>query len=168
MYNSHCRRRELGKFRHNIDVTAEFLRIAREDEQTGIILKNAGRYRQSMYFILQAMEKYVRAKIFSMVDARNQYLRQEQRNHVLQGAVEDLIRIYSGDEHIRLQITQQLRDYVLGDIKFEYLHNDLRYPHYSSRFSSYSCFEVNEADCELLIHKLAVLKKFLDGLDRFR
>ena len=84
MYNSQRGRRELGKFRHNIDVAAEFFRMAREDEQTGNILLNAGRYRQSMYFILQAMEKYVRSKIFSIVDARNQYFRQKQRDHVLQ------------------------------------------------------------------------------------
>lgn len=161
-------KKELGIFKHNVEPSVEFTLLAEEDERTGAMLKDASRYRPSMYFILQAMEKYVRAKIFSMVDARNEYFRREQRTHALQEAVQDLINIFSPDEHLRRQIMQQLHDYVLGDIKYEYLHNDLRYPKYSGRYNSYSSLQVSRQHCDLLFEKLRLLKVFLEGLDRLR
>ena len=168
MYRKTQNKRELGRFRHNVEVSLEYARFAREDEQTGLLLRNAGKYRQSMYFTLQAMEKYVRAKVFSMLDAKNPYFRQEHRDHALKEAVEALIKVFSGDERLRNQVIQQINDYVLGDTKYEYLHNDLRYPKYSPKFNSYSCLDVTETDCELLLNKLDSLKKYLDGLDRLR
>lgn len=47
---------------HNIDASSEYNRLAREDERVGLILKDRGEYRHSIYFLIQAMEKYVRAK----------------------------------------------------------------------------------------------------------
>ncbi len=82
--------------------------------------------------------------------------------------MQDLINIFSSDENVKHQIMQQLHDYVLGDVKYEYLHNDLRYPKYSGRHNSYSSLQVSRQHCDLLVEKLRLLKIFLDGLDRLR
>ncbi|MFM7885932.1 MAG: hypothetical protein ACKPCM_04410 [Pseudanabaena sp.] len=63
----------IGQINHNVNVSSEYNRLAREDERIGLILKNKGEYRHSIYFFIQAMEKYVRAKTFSIVDAKNPY-----------------------------------------------------------------------------------------------
>jgi hypothetical protein len=67
----------IGKLHHDRDASHEYGRLAREDERVGLMFKDRGEYRHSIYFLIQAMEKYVRAKTFSLVDARNEFYREK-------------------------------------------------------------------------------------------
>ncbi len=158
----------IGKISHNVEAAVEYGRLAREDESAGISLKERGAHRHSIYFLIQAMEKYVRAKTFSIVDARNPYFRERERTHSVEAALDFLIEVINGNQIVRDQIKKQLRDHVLGDIRFNLLHNNLRYPFYSERFNSYSSLEFSERDSDLILQKLNSLKIFLEGIDRFK
>ena len=157
----------IGKIKHNVDASFEYNRLAREDENVGLMLKDNGEYRHSIYFLIQAMEKYVRAKIFSIVDAKKSYFRERERNHSVEAALEFLVEVISGNPLVKEQIKKQLHAYVIGDIKFNILHNNLRYPFYSERYKSYSSLEVSKIDNEVIAQKLNALKAFLAEIDRF-
>ena len=156
---------KIGKFRHNIDASSEYFSLAAEDENAALILKDAGKYRQSSYFIVQAMEKYLRAKIFSFVNPKNEIFREMNRNHSVEEAANFFIEIVSPQARVKEQVREQLNRYVLEDIKFNHLHNNLRYPYYSERYNSYSCLDITQKDVELLIQKLNFLKNFLKDID---
>ncbi len=158
----------LGKLNHNVDASYEYNRLAREDERVGLMLKDKGEHRHSIYFLIQAMEKYVRAKIFSIVDARNPYFRERERNHSVEAALEFLVEVINGNPNIKDQIKKQIREYVLGDVRFNLLHNNLRYPFYSERYNSYSSLDVTKNDSEIVAQRLNALKSFLAGVDRFK
>jgi HEPN domain-containing protein len=158
----------IGKPRHNIDVSSEYFSLASEDEKAALILKDAGKYRQAIYFTVQAMEKYIRAKIFSYINPKNDTFREMNRNHSVDEAVALFIDIVSPEIRVKEQVREQLERYVVGDIKFNHLHNNLRYPFYSEKYNSFSCLDVTSADAELFIQKLNFLKKFLKDIDLIR
>jgi hypothetical protein len=158
----------IGRVRRNVDIASEYFRLAQEDEQIGLLLKDTGKYRHSLYFVIQAMEKYVRSKIFAIIDAKNSYFREKNRNHSIEDAIDFFVEIVSMDSYIRKQVREQLDKYVLDGIKFNLLHNDLRYPFYSERFNSYSSLDVTKEDTETVLQRLNFLKKFLQDVDRFR
>lgn len=158
----------IGKPNHNVEVSYEYSRLAREDERVGLMLKDSGEHRHSIYFLIQAMEKYVRAEIFTIVDARNPYFRERERNHSVEAALEFLVEVINGSPIVRDQIKKQLGDYVLGDIRFTHLHNNLRYPFYSERHNSYSSYEFTRDDNEIVVQRLNALKSFLAGMDKFK
>ena len=159
---------KVGRLRHNIDVSSEYFSLAAEDEKAALVLKDAGIYRQSSYLIVQAMEKYLRGKIFSYVNPRNQAFRDMNRNHSVEEAAKLFIEIISPETRVKEQVQEQLNRYVLEDIRFNTLHNNLRYPFYSERYNSFSCLDVTEEDVELLIQKLSFLKNFLRDIDLIR
>ncbi|BAY68060.1 hypothetical protein ACN23B_12250 [Anabaena sp. FACHB-709] len=158
----------IGKLNHNVNVSQEYEKLAREDEKVGLLLQEQGEHRHSIYFLIQAMEKYVRAKIFTFVDAKNPYFRKRERTHSIEDALDFLIEVISGNTVIREQVKNQLREYVVGEIKFNWLHNNLRYPFYSERYNSYSSFEITSHDNDVIAQKLKALKAFLADIDRFR
>ncbi len=156
----------IGKPNHNIDVSYEYYRLAKEDERVGLVLLEQGEYRHSMYFLVQAMEKYVRAKTFSIVNPLIPYFRERSRNHSVEDAVDFLVEVVTGDKLKREQMKKQIKDYVLGGIRYNHLHNNLRYPYYSERYSSYSCIQVSKSDNEIIAQKLHDLKKFISDMDK--
>lgn len=158
----------IGKLDRDVDVSYEYGRLAADDERVGIMLKNAGEYRHSIYFLIQAMEKYIRAKIFSLVNAQLQYYRDQERHHSVEDAAAFLLKVVHTNDEMRNRISKQLHDFVLGDIRFNHLHNDLRYPYYSERHKSFICLNVGKSDCDLIVEKLNALKSFLAGIDRIR
>lgn len=162
------KRDRIGRFNHDVDASAEYFRLAQEDERISLLLRDAGCHRASIYFVLQAMEKYVRSKVFSIVDPRNEYFRNRHRNHSVEEAVEFLVEVVSGDSVIRDQVKKQLYEHVLGDIRYNRLHNDLRYPVYFERSNSYSCLELGLQDNDQAVMKLKTLKSFIADIDRFR
>jgi len=158
----------LGTVRRGVDVTHEYLRLAREDERAGLLLQEAGHCRHAIYFLLQAMEKYVRARIFQRVDPQNEYFRNQHRNHSVDDAVDFFVQVVSADSHVREQIKRQLEQYVYRGIRFNWLHNDLRYPSYSQRDASYACLDLSSDDVKAFVERLNFLKKVLADTDRIR
>ena len=161
--------KHVGHFEHGVsDVSALYHSLATSDESAGEILRNAGAYRQAAYFFVQAMEKYVRREIFRRVNAKTDWFREKTITHELEDLIDFLIEILSTDQRVRTQIKKQLYDHVLGGVRFARLHNNLRYPFYSSRHKNYSRLIVGASDAELAYEKLSRLKKFLDDLHMLR
>ncbi|KJD18299.1 hypothetical protein VE30_13760 [Vreelandella aquamarina] len=157
----------IGKFRHKIDVSSEFFKLSRGDEVSAKILAEKGQFRQACYLLIQAMEKAIRAKIFSLVNPNIEYFRDRNRTHSLDSAVEFLIEIVSTDNIVRNQVSQQLNTHVLGNTKYGHLHNNLRYPSYFKKYDSYSTIEVGKDDFDILSNRLMLLRKFLDDIHKF-
>lgn len=157
----------VGKFRHKINVAVEFERISREDESAADALAASGCFRQSCYFLIQAMEKSIRGKIFTLVNPNIEYFRDKNRTHSVKSAIEFLIEIVGRDDLIREQVSRQIYVHVLGKTDYSILHNSLRYPIYSRRYDSYSTLDVCRDDYDELRRRLNLLRKFLDDLHMF-
>ena len=156
----------IGKFRYKTNVSSEFMKLSIEDETAAETLAQNGQYRQACYFIIQAMEKYIRSKIFTLVNANIEYFRNRNRTHSLDSAVEFLIEIVSSDKVVQEQVSQQLNIHVLGNTQYGHLHNNLRYPAYFNKYNSYSILDVELDDFVKLKTRLHSLKKFLNDLHK--
>jgi hypothetical protein len=159
---------KIGRWRPCNGIADEYRSIALADEEAARVLQRSGQSRPAMYFWVQAMEKHVRAKIFTLVNPNLEWVRKKNRSHSLEDAIEFLLEIITTDAAIREQVRIQLCKQVLGGIRFAQLHNDLRYPFYSPEQSSFSVLEVEERDAKLLATQLDGLKKCLRDLDRLR
>lgn len=158
---------KVGVFRRQINVSQEYLALARSDEIAAEKLSQVDCYRQTCYFIIQSMEKYIRAKTFRLVRADLKFLRDENRNHSLDSAIDFLIKVISSDPIIQQQVSKQLTEHVLVNTKCNHLHNNLRYPEYFSKYDSYSMLDVGREDCQMLFDRLSSLKNFLNDIINF-
>ena len=157
----------IGNFNHKINVSTEFYQLSIEDESSANLLAKENKFRQACYFIIQAMEKAIRSKIFILVNPNIEYFRNRNKTHSIDSAIEFLIEIISNDKIIQNQVSKQLNFYVLGNTKYEYLHNNLRYPSYFKKYDSYSILNVGLKDFKELNKRLQLLRKFLNDLDKF-
>lgn len=157
---------KVGTFRQRVNVSKEYLALASSDEIAAEKLSQVDYYRQACYFIIQAMEKYIRAKIFSLVNADIKYFRDENRNHSLDSAIDFLIKVVSSDPITQQQVSKQLTEYVLVNTKYNHLHNNLRYPAYFQKYDSYSMLDVGREDYQMLCNRLSLLKSFLNDIDK--
>ena len=158
----------IGKFRHNINVASEFHQLSKNDESAAEIMASARHYKQACYLIIQAIEKSIRAKIFSLVNPNIEYFRNRNRTHSVEDAIEFLIEISSTDNLVREQISNQINIHVLGKTNYLQLHNNLRYPSYFKKYDSYSTLDVGSNDYEELKRRLCLMRKFLDDLSKFQ
>lgn len=157
--------KRIGKFAHGItQIVDEYTMLAQNDERVGTRLIVYQEYRHGIYALIQAMEKYVRASIFRLVNPNTAYFRDRTRTHDVDELLSFLIEIVSADTTIRRQIQQQLDDYVLQGIRFGKLHNDLRYPKYSDYHDNFSILHVTAHDAQEVANRLQLLKKFLNDL----
>ena len=152
--------------KHKIEVSNEYEVLAKKDEEVSNLLYRNGEYKHAMYFCIQAMEKYVRAKIFTLVNPNLKYFRERNRSHSLEDAIEFLLEIISTDENLRNSIRQRLFVTELGDINYQQLHNNLRYPFYSQKFDSYSVAIYTADDYRFMENGLQKLKLYLKDLNR--
>lgn len=156
---------KIGEFKHHIDVAIEFMHLAKEDEEAASILEQSKKYRQATYFLIQAMEKHVRAKIFTLVNPNLEYFRERNRTHSLEDAISFLIEIIAKNNPIiEQQIKNQLHKHVIGDTAYNHLHNNVRYPVFFRKHNSYSILNVNLEDYSILKERFCSLKKFLNDL----
>jgi hypothetical protein len=158
----------LGSPRQCAGLADEYRSIALADEKAALLLEQDGHHRQAMYFWVQAMEKHIRAKIFTLVNPELEWVRNKNRSHSLEEAIEFLLEVLTADSVVREQIRIQICERVLRGIRFARLHNDLRYPFYSPGSRSFSVLEVDESDAKLLGTQLSSLKIYLAQLDRLR
>jgi HEPN domain-containing protein len=155
----------IGRLEHRLsDVAAEYLALAQEDEKVGQLLIGQGQYRHAIYFLVQAMEKYVRCTIFGLVNPNTEYFRNRTRTHDLDELLDFLVEIACANTTVQGQVREQLRDFVLGGIRFGKLHNDLRYPSFSERYQSYSLLSVSRPDADITLERLQTLKRFLKDI----
>ena len=143
-----------------IDAIMKYYNLAEDDENIGLLLIDKGKYRHGIYFLLQAMEKYLKANIYMIIDPCDYRVVSQNRNHSIDGAVKLLLDILSGDNLVKEQIKMQLKE-VLGNTNYHHLHNNLRYPSFNQKEKKYFILDVNEADANNIIKILGLLKEFL-------
>lgn len=153
----------IGKIRGVTNVAEKYYELAVSDEETGDYLEQGQKYRQAIYFYVQAMEKYIKSKVFSKVNPRLEYFSQKNRHHSINESVDFLVEISSTDGITKEQIKQQIETNALHGIRFNQLHNQLRYPSLTRR-NEYICFEYSENDCNEIKKSLNSLKNYLDNL----
>jgi hypothetical protein len=157
--------KHLGKIQYGINVAEEYENLANEDEMAARSLKNLGQFRHSIYFFVQAMEKHIRSRIFSLVNPNNEYFMKRNKNHSINDAITFLIEIISNNELVKIHIKSQIEKIFAG-INFQFLHNNLRYPFYSERHDDYSIIHFSLEDCLFIENTNEVLRKYLMGLGR--
>lgn len=146
-------------------ISEEYQTLAIADKDSAIVLGNNGFYRQASYFLLQAMEKIIRAKIFSLIDSRNKYFRDKNRSHSLIDAIEILIEIVSrGDSIIAKQHKNNINQFVLGNLNYQQLHNNLRYPWFSEKYQCFNLLDINKQSYLEIKNKFFSLEKYLKDL----
>lgn len=157
---------QIGKLRHRVNVSSEFSQLAKNDELAAICLAASGHFKQACYFLIQAIEKSIRSKIFSLVNPNIEYFREKNKTHSVESAIEFLIEIVSTDEITKEQISNQINFHVLGKTNYSQIHNNLRYPFYSKKYDTHSVLDVTRNDFNELKRRLDLLKKFLEDLNR--
>ena len=75
----------VGRLRQCDGIAEEYRVIALADEEAASVLQKNGQSRQAMYFLVQAMEKHVRAKIFTLVNPNLEWVRDKNRCICLPG-----------------------------------------------------------------------------------
>lgn len=152
----------IGTLSRNVRVSEEYQKLAEEDEQIARLLHSQYRYRHAIYFTLQAMEKFVRARIFRLADPFDPEVISNQRHHSVDEAIKFLFKAIK-DPDILKQVKEQLNKYFPPDINYAQLHNDVRYPFISQ--NRYNSLTVEYADAEEMMRRLGFLKEFLKGVD---
>lgn len=156
----------LGTTKKVINLEDEYVLLAKEDEKVAQLLKYSKQYRHSIYFYIQAMEKLIRAKIFSKVNPDNEYFRDSNRHHSIESSGDFLLQIYCVDSTIKNQIKKMFDDAIFSDIHFNKLHNNLRYPFYNNKNKYHLMCQYTDEDCTFIENKLKNLKSFLNDLDK--
>lgn len=160
--------KRIGARKQITDVSSEYLRLANEDENAGQCLMTSGHYRHAAYFFVQAMEKYVRAKIFQLVNPNTEYFRERTRTHNLDDLLDFLIEIVGTTPIIKDQVKSQLENNVLEGVRFGMLHNDLRYPYFRDKLGTHETIVMGKEDAEICYQRLIRLKPFVRDIDRLR
>lgn len=151
----------------NNDIATEYLMMAQTDERTADLLYRNHLSNQSVYFYIQAMEKYLKHYICKKINVLNTYFAEELRSvgHSLDAAVDFYINIMSGNnEALRCQLMTQIKNNIFGNIKFSVVYNATRYPYYSNRTSSYRITRMTDDDCQILHKMCQQLKDFLEQM----
>lgn len=154
----------IGTFEPVHNLSDEYGLIAQHDERVAEALIASGEFRHAAYLLIQAIEKYLRSKIFSIVDGRNTYFRDQNRNHSVEEAADFLVQVVSSNAEVQKQIRSQLDRFVFQGVRFNHLHNNLRYPFFSDRSQGFVLLKVNAEDIESIQSRLRWVKQFLKSV----
>ena len=158
----------IGQPCYNIEVVEELRRLAEEDEFAARVLHDEGSYRNAIYLTLQALEKTLRAEIFSIVDPSNPFFRDYNYHHSLKMSFDFLAQIASPDIQRRAELRERLDAIVPPTIQHESLNNSLRYPWYSKQYSSFNVMEFDEQDSDMVLRSLEDLQKLFKEIEKYR
>ena len=170
------RRAFIGRLQNVADLADTYRELSSEDEAAALVLQREGRYRQAVYFFLQAMEKLARCAIFSEVSPDDasmsgQTYREAARTHNLDDLLTVLLEAYKktiDDSRVSEQIEQQMDTHVLQGVYFGLLHNDVRYPRYIERRKSDALLHLSDKDAAVAADKLTRLKAFVTGFQQLK
>lgn len=159
----------LGKLHYansGFDMSEEFAIIAKQDEKAAALLCKQGLYNQSVYYYIQAMEKFIKSFICKKIDITNDYYANKLRQlgHSLDSAIDFFIEIVSGnDNNLRIQVSDQLKNGVLKGIHFSTVYNAARYPYYKN--GNYRITEMSRNDCLQLRDIYDMLKTYINSIN---
>lgn len=149
------------------DIASEYLLMAKTDEHAADLLWKNQLYNQSVYFYIQAMEKYLKHYICKKINVLNTYFAEELRlvGHSLDDAADLYINIMSGNnEALQCQLMTQIKNNIFSNIKFSIVYNAARYPYYNRHTSSYRITKMEDKDCQMLHKMCQSLKDYLEQM----
>lgn len=152
----------LGMLMPCVDLSADYARLAQQDEDTAVMLRQVHNYRASMYLLLQAMEKYIASVLARYVDYHDFDSRTKYFTHAIEDMVNGLLNLNESikDPRVRVAIRDQAKLFLfIPGVEFKKLHNALRYPFLHDR--RLVCLDIGERDVDMLFKKLVFLKSFL-------
>lgn len=153
------------KITDSFNISQEYKELSLQDKASAQYLAQGGFYRQACYFLVQAIEKTIRAKIFTLVNPQHKYYRDINKNHSILDAVNLLIEIISrGDNYLKASHHENIKKHVLFELNYQQIHNNLRYPWYSERFNNYNTLDVKLIDYNNLLKILNSLENYLKDL----
>lgn len=159
------RRRYMGKLRRRVkSPSVESRLFAEDDEKASRWQLEGGFYRHAVYWAIQAMEKYIHARVFAIYDDTATVERV--KDHRLDLLIDFYIETCTPpDEHIvREHVRSQLHCLVLDNVLFAELQNDLRYLHFFRSRNEFAVVEISRCDAEEVLAKLELLKAFLTDM----
>lgn len=171
-----AKRSFVGSVQRVDDAAQAYLALSQDDEQAAKSLQAAARYRQAVYFYIQAMEKLARSAILAEAAPRQRddsglSVAERLRTHNLDELLAMLLEIYQkviGDDRISAQIQQQMADFVLGGVHFGHLHNDVRYLRFMDQTDCHLLLLLTNKDADAVSQKLNRLRSFIDGFQRIK
>ena len=149
-----------------INISDYYLKKAEMDKKSADILVGEGLYSQAIYFAIQYMEKLIKSEISKIFDIKNKYTHDLVNIHSIKDLIFFLIdiKIPDRDKNFKNQIKIQIEE-ILGKIDYNRLHNNLRYPFYSSKTKEFVSVEYNEKDYDQIVNiSFKQLKKYIDDL----
>ncbi|HEY2584278.1 MAG TPA: hypothetical protein VGI81_00785 [Tepidisphaeraceae bacterium] len=149
------------------DLAEAYERVALEDECVAVELLRAGRFRHAMYQVVQGMEKRIRAASLRLGESPEAFC-QRAKNHSLEEALDGLVAALTRHDLAKDQVEDMLFRHVLQGIRFDWLHNDLRYPFYLSNRRTSAVLEVTRTDVEQMLMRSHRLQVYLKDLGRLQ
>lgn len=149
------------------DVGDVFLALSREDEACAGALCEMGRYNQAVYFLIQAVEKYIKHRICRRINVTNPYYAELLRKtgHSLEQSLTLLIQVEAnGDETMEEHMSRQIQEQVLQNVRFSSIYNAVRYPFYHHARKTYAMMQMSRKDYDDVQAMFALLRKYLQEL----
>jgi hypothetical protein len=153
----------------SIENTSDYyLTKAEIDKKAGEILAEKRLYSQAIYFSSQAMEKFIKAEICKKINIANKYTHDLVNKHSIKDLMIFLINISVPDKPItnklfKEQLSNQVKE-ILGEINYDTLHNNLRYPYYNSKSKEFVTFIYEEKDYKKINETFKKLKIYISQL----
>lgn len=149
-----------------INISDYYLKKAELDKKAGKVLVDQGLYSQAIYFELQYMEKFIKSEICKKINIENRYTHELVNKHSIKELLFFLIDIIVVNEIFNKQLKYQVEE-ILGEIDYNKLHNNLRYPYYSPKRKTFIYVEYNKEDYEQIVNdNFKQLKNYISSLYR--
>lgn len=160
----HKKTHHIGKLTdiNELQLADKYYQMAQADEQAAHLLAQANHFEQASYFLIQAMEKQLRVKIFTRINGNLNHNREINQNHNIENAIETLLKIFVTDE-IKKQQFKNFLDEIKGTY-YNRLHNNLRYPFFYENPQTFKYLVLEASDYYELNQRLDQLKKYLIDL----
>lgn len=152
---------------NGIDVANEYENLAKSNYLAANVLYGKNLFNEAGYLYIQAMEKMVKAKVFSKIDVYNKESANiiRETSHSIDKTIEYLILIYSAnDEVLREQLRNNLLNIVLKELRFNQISNRVRYPELGFKNKKYTTLILNDEDCINLKMMYKNLTRYLDDI----
>lgn len=143
-----------------INISDYYLNKANLDKKSGEILAKQGLYSSAIYFEIQYMEKLIKSEICKKINLKIKYTHELINNHSIKDLMFLLIDIVVTEDNMKDQLKNQINKF-LGNIKYNKLYNNLRYPYYSIKDKEFLFIEYNEEDYKQIVSYSSNLKAYL-------
>ena len=142
------------------NISDYYLNKAILDKKSGEILAKQGLYSSAIYFEIQFMEKLIKSEICKKINLKIKYTHELVNNHSIKDLMFLLIDIVVTEENMKKQLKVQINNF-LGNIEYNRLYNNLRYPYYSKKNKEFLFVDYDEEDYKQIVKNSLNLKYYL-------